>query len=125
MIQIIKKREYSLQALTARIASVASAYASIYESNYILSDCLIDMNALRRKFEEYENESFKEVKQQGFSFYVCIRKSGCESGSYENVSIRCAGLGKPIHTFHITGSICGYVCLEMEEYIGEHNVNTL
>ena len=63
----------------------------------IANDFLIDGQKI--------NEWFRSQDMK--SFYVCVRNSGTETGSYDYVMTRCLSLGRPVKVYVIAKSDFG------------------
>ena len=68
-----------------------STASEFFECGNIANDFLIDGQKINEWFRSQDMEHY----------YVCVRNSGTETGSYDYVMTRCLSLGRPVKVYVI------------------------
>lgn len=89
----------TVEEATNAILSVSKGFAAMYESNFIASDCKINIAKIARDIAQLKKDHLAQycTMEHPYEYYIAIRQHGQEgSDSRAYVLERCKHLGEPV-----------------------------
>lgn len=87
----MEKKFFSHLGVVMYLFKEISTASEFFGCGHIANDFLIDGQKINEWFRSQDMEPF----------YVCVRNSGTETGSYDDVLTRCLSLGMPVRVYAI------------------------